>query len=300
MNWDDIRYFLSVAETGTLSTAAARLQVSPSTVSRRIEALEAALNVRLFRPHRDGYDLTPAGRALIPAAERAGAQMHVFERSARGGDSVTSGPVRIEAPELLAQDVLLPALASLLQQHPNLRVELRASVRSVRLAGEDADIILRLSRPDQGNYRQRKVGQVAFGLYASPDHATGGMPSSADDLLRHRIIGWSEDLRHLTMARWLEDLQPHLEPALRLTSLAAQLAAVRMGLGWAVLPVFAAEPAGLVPGLTDVPRHTADLWMLVHQQTGHLPRVEAVKAVLRHAVDGLAHVPAYSETDADP
>lgn len=293
MNWDDLRYFLAVAETGSLSAAAARLRVSPSTVSRRIEALEGALEVHLFRPHRDGYDLTPTGRGLIPAAERAEAQMHVFRRSARESDGATSGPVRIEAPELMAQEVLLPALAPVLQRHPDLRVELHASVRSVRLAGEEADIILRLVRPEQGSYRQRKVGRVSFGLYAAPDHAAQGVPRTVDDLDDHRIIGWTEDLRHLTMARWLDTLRPGLTLALRLSSLGAQLAAARMGLGWAVLPAFAAEPAGLVRGLTDIPPLEPDLWMLVHKQTGDHPRIALVKGVLFEAVSDLPALSAH-------
>lgn len=150
MDWNDLKFFLALAQGKSLSAAAQTLDVSPSTVSRRIEALERALQVQLFRPHRDGYDLTEAGQGLVPAAEQAGAQMRVFERNARETGDDLAGPVRIEAPELLGQEVLLPALAGFMAAYPRIRIELRGAVQPVRLAAEEADIVLRLVRPSRG------------------------------------------------------------------------------------------------------------------------------------------------------
>lgn len=281
MDWNDLKFFLAVANARSLSAASARLGVSASTVSRRIEALEAALEVKLFRSHRDGYDLTPAGEDLLAPAERAEAQMRVFERAAREKDSDLAGPVRIDVPELLGQEVLLPGLAGFLQAHPGIRLEMHSSVRPVRLVGEEADIVLRLVRPQQGNYRQRKIGSLAFGLYAAPDYlARCGVPEAPADLHRHRAIGWSEDLTYLIMVTWLETLCPGLQPAMRLTSFGAQIAAVRNGLGFAVLPAFAAEAAGFVALLPDVAPLVSDLWMLVHEQSAELPRVRLVKEAM--------------------
>jgi DNA-binding transcriptional LysR family regulator len=285
VDWNDLKIFLAVAHGKTLSAAAAQLDVSPSTVSRRIEGLERALDVQLFRPHRDGYDLTTAGRDLVPLAERTGAQMRVFERNARGRDNDHAGSVCIEAPELLGQGVILPHLASFMERHPTIRIELRSSVRSMRLVGETADIVLRLVRPEQGAYKLRKLGQIRFGLYASSEYVEQhGIPTGPDDLHRHRVIGWSEELRYLTMARWLDTTCPGLQPSLRLTSLGAQLAAARRGFGWAVLPVFAARPVDLVPCLFGAPELNPDLWLLVHEQSATLPRVAIVRDHLIQAI----------------
>ncbi|WP_212523843.1 LysR family transcriptional regulator [Actibacterium sp. MT2.3-13A] len=293
MDWNDLKFFLAVANAKTLSAASGQLGVSPSTVSRRIGALESALQVRLFRPHRDGYDLTPAGQDLVAPAERAAAEMRVFERSAREKDTDLAGPVRISAPELLGQEILLPGLAGFLQSHPDIRIEMHSSVRPMRLTGREADIVLRLIRPERGSYRQRRLGRIAFGIYASADHiARHGAPDSAADLHRHRVIGWTEDLRYLTMATWLEALCPGLQPALRLSSLNAQLAAVKQGLGLAVLPSFAAEAAGLAPLLQDAPGLAPDLWMLVHEQALGLPRVQLAKNALLDLLTQFAEHPA--------
>lgn len=261
MDWNDLRVFLAVANNGTLSAAASELGVSPSTVSRRIEMLEAALGLRLFKPHRDGYDLTEDGRSLVPSAERAASQILLFERDAVGTTSKVF-TIRIEAPELLSQEILLPALAPVLSDHPELRIDLRGSVRPVQIVHEEADIILRLVRPDKGNYRMKRLGQLRFGLYASADYARhAGVPDTTEDLRRHRMIGWPAEFGYLLMARWLSTTCPEATPQLHLATLSAHLAAAKAGMGWAVLPEFSAQPYGLVRAL---PSHalTADLWLL--------------------------------------
>lgn len=285
MDWNDLKFFLALAQGKSLSAAALTLGVSPSTVSRRIEMLEQALQAQLFRPHRDGYDLTEAGQGLIPEAERAAAQMRSFERNAFETGDDLAGPVRIDAPELLGQDMLLPALIGCMTEHPRIRVELRSAVQPVRLAAEEADIVLRLVRPSQGNYRIRKIGVIRFGLYASPDHIRRhGSPQSPEDLTRHRVVGWAEDLAYLTMAGWLAAQCPGIRPCLRLTSFAAQVEAVRQSAGWAVLPDFIARPAGLIPGLTDLPPLAPDLWLLVHEQAQTLRRVQQVRDCITRAL----------------
>jgi DNA-binding transcriptional LysR family regulator len=281
MDWNDLKFFIAAANGRSLSAASQQLGVSPSTVSRRIDALEAALQVKLFRPHPNGYDLTAAGKDLLAPADRAEAQMRVFERTAREKDGDLAGPVRIDTPELLRQEVLLPWVAAYLQNHPDIRIELRCSVRPMRLTGEVADIVLRLVLPERGSYRQRRLGHVVFVIYAVQSYiARHGAPASHADLYRHRVIGWTEDLRYQAMATFLEALCPGLQPALRLSSFGAQMVAVKSGLGLAVLPCFAAEVAGLVPVRPDGPRLAPDLWMLLHEQAAALPRVQLLKAAL--------------------
>lgn len=295
MDWNDLKFFLTLAQARSLSAAAVELGVSASTVARRVEALEQALQIALFRPHRDGYDLTEAGADLVPAAERAAAQLRLFERGAMEGRDAHSGEVRIEVPELLGQEVLVPALAQLMSDHPGLRIDLRSSVLPTRLASEEADLILRLVRPAKGNYRMTRLGAINFGLYASTEHAARhGTPERAENLPRHRIVGWTGDMDYLIMARWLNQLCPGLRPQLRLMSFGAQLEAVRNHAGWAVLPDFVAIPAGLVSGLTAVPQLAPDLWLLTHEQTQSLPRVQMVRSwlvkALRARLDAVAKV----------
>lgn len=289
MDWNDLKFFLAVANTRSLSAASAQLGVSASTVSRRIQTLEVALRVKLFRAHRDGYDLTQAGRDLLAPAEQAEAQMRSFERAAREKDNDHTGPVRLDVPELVGEMIVLPLLAGLAQDHPGIRVEMHSSVRPVHLSAEATDIVLRLSRPDQGAYRQRRLGRVQFGIFGSSDYLTqNGAPAALPDLYRHRIIGWTNDLRYTVMAAWLETHCPGLQPALRLSSLRAQMAAVENGLGLAVLPAFAAGHIAAQPVLPDAPQLAPDLWMFTHEQAANLPRVRLVGEALRKALSTFA------------
>lgn len=278
MDWNDLKFFLAVAESRSLSAASRRLGVSTSTVSRRIAALEQALGVALFRHHFDGYELTEAGMNLQIPAEQAESSLKAFERSARDRSDTLSGIVRIDAPELLGQQILLPNLAGFMQDYPGIRLDIRSSVRPVQLATQQSDIALRIVPPERGSYRMRSVGKVAFGLYAHRNYLEAyGQPSNDRDLHSHRMIGWSEELRYLSMSVWLDELFPDLQPAMRLSSFTAQLTAVESSLGIAVLPCFAARRTGLLPVLEDLPRLTLDLWLLVQDQAGRSPRVQIVK-----------------------
>lgn len=285
MDWNDLKFFLAVAQTKSLSSAARQLRVSVSTVSRRIEALEHSLDLKLFRRHRDGYDLTLAGSNLMPAADDAAAQLNSLEREARQKKGEYAGSVRLDAPELLGQHVLLPNFGSLARAYPDIRLDIRSSVLPVRLAARDSDIVLRLVRPENGNYKMRTVGKVGFGLYCSVDFADQyGVPTDEADLERFRLIGWSDELRFLAMAVWLEELCPGVKPSLSLSSFNAQLDAVQCGLGISVLPCFAASKTNFVRLLGDRPNLTLDLWLLVQEQSATSLRVRTVSEHLRQVL----------------
>ncbi len=285
LDWNDLKFFLSVAKAGTLSAASSELGVSISTVSRRIGAMETALQVKLFRSRQGGYDLTPAGQELVVPAERAQAQMRLFQRTACEKDDQEAGTVRIVAPELLGNDILLPAISALQHTFPDIRVELHSSVTSVRLTGEYADIVIRLVRPEQGNYLQRKIGKIRFGLYASENYFRhNGKPHHLLDLYHHRIIGWTDDLQNLLMARWLVSSCPGLQPALELSSFAAHLAASRLGMGIALIPDFAAAEYHLARVLGEEVEMSAELWILTQIESASSPRIQIVRDELIRAL----------------
>lgn len=282
MNWNDLRFFLAVAQSNSLSSASRHLGVSASTVSRRIAALEQALDLKLFRHHRDGYALTEGGAELMPAALDAAAQMTRLERDALEVQDGYSGEVRLDAPELLGQHILLPKLAPLTQTYPDIRLDIRSSVHPVRLATQESDIVLRLVRPDRGSYKMRTVGTIELGLYCSREFAEKfATPRTEADLQNFRLIGWNSELRFLAMALWLEELCPGVQPSLTFSSFTSQLEAARCNLGIAVLPCFAAKQANLLRVLGDRPSLTLDLWLLVQEQSAKLPRVQVVSDYLR-------------------
>ena len=246
MQWDDARVFLAIARTGTLSGAAAHLGTGLATVSRRIERLEHGLGVPLFSRHQNGYRLTDDGEALIGRAEALESAGNAFSVKADGRVSVV-GRVRLATAENLANPLIIPALPKLLDRHPGLEVEVITDVHTVNLHRRDADLAVRLVKPDRGNVTVRRLGTLGFGLYGSAGyiqsrHTDADMAGFDND----RLIGWAETQSHLPAAQWIERMMRGRPCALTTTSLSSQISASLAGLGLAVLPHFVARPAGLV------------------------------------------------------
>src|SRR5262245_8547799 len=110
LDWDDLRYFLAVFRAGNLAKAAADLRIADTTVGRRLVALEEKSGVKLFDRTPDGYVPTPAGRAIVPHAERMEAEVLAMEREVGGADDRLAGIVRVTATEMLATRFIAPHL----------------------------------------------------------------------------------------------------------------------------------------------------------------------------------------------
>lgn len=277
MNWDDLKYYLAVAREKSLSEAARGLHVSPSTVSRRIDALELALGTQLFSRRQDGYELNEAGTNLISIAEQAEAHLLWLERGAAKSETDAAGIVRLVMPELLGQYLIIPQLASLQHDHPEIQLEIVTDVRSSQLTKRDADIVIRLSRPTQGDYTVQRIGQLSQSLYASTEYLKqAGIPPSAADLSQHRLIGWDSELAYLPLARWLEERPDIPDIYMRTGNFHAQLMAVNSHLGIAALPRFAAEMFGLQRIFPDEKALQSDIWLIKQSDSRRLKRVNIV------------------------
>src|SRR6476620_10306287 len=114
LDWNDLRYFLGVADLGSTLAAGRALRVSQTTVARRIAALEQAVGFPLFDKKQAGYAPTPAGEALLPLAERVEAEAQQFADAAGARTREVSGKVRITTEEIYAMGLLAPLLRELL------------------------------------------------------------------------------------------------------------------------------------------------------------------------------------------
>lgn len=281
LNWDDAPAFLAVARAGTLTGAAKTLGTGVATISRRVERLENRLGVPLFVRHQSGYRLTDQGEALLPKAEVLEHAMRDF-RAEAATEAQAIGHVRLATAENLANPVIIPSLAPLLAKHPGLSIEVLTAVGTVNLHRRDADLALRMARPERGNVSVRRVGILGFGLYGSPDYIAGRDHRPDAGLLDgDRFIGWSENQSGLPAALWIERTLRGRLPAVTTTTLSAQLSAATAGLGLAILPHFLAREVGLqaLPielGL-DQP-----IWLVLHSDLSASLRV---RVVADHLVD---------------
>ncbi|EPB6571006.1 LysR family transcriptional regulator, partial [Pseudomonas aeruginosa] len=139
MNWDDTRVFLALCREHTLRGAARALHVDQATVGRRLASLEAALGSTLFLRTSSGYLLTPAGEAAFELAEKMERSALELLRRTRGMDHRLSGEVRLSTTDSLAVDFVLPALARLHLEHPDIRVLLDSASAVVDLPKRETD-----------------------------------------------------------------------------------------------------------------------------------------------------------------
>jgi DNA-binding transcriptional LysR family regulator len=275
LDWDDLRFFMALARHGSLSAAAKELHVAQSTVGRRLASLEASLGVRLLNRTPDGYAPTQAGEGVRAYAERLEAEAVALERSVGGRDARMAGLVRVTSPETVANHILAPGLASLHIQQPEIMVELIPSVRELSLSMREADISIRLKQPEQHDLVIRRIGAIAFGLYASPDYlARHGELDLTEGCPGHHLVTQFEDIEDATQTGWLSDLAPRARIAMQTGSHEAAVAAALNGGGLACLARFRADrETGLRRLPIPPPVPIASIWLVVHRDNRQTPRI---------------------------
>lgn len=250
--WDDIRALLAVARHGTLSAAAKSMGVGIATLSRRIDRLEAALNVPLFLRQQSGYQLTQDGADLLEKAEAMEAAALTFTSDSIQKAQI-SGKVRLATAENLATGLILPALPDFQTKYPDLMIEVVTDITTVNVHRRDADLAVRMVKPERGNVTLRRLGTLGYGLYASSEYAARRKAhANRDNYESDTFINWDEAYAHLPAAQWVERILRGHHPAITTTSLSAQVAAVEAGIGLAVLPHFVATDAQLVCIESDI------------------------------------------------
>jgi DNA-binding transcriptional LysR family regulator len=279
MDWDDLKYFLAVARFGSLSEAAVFLKSSPATIGRRVADLETRLHTRLFDHRPSGYQLTEAGEAIRAKVEDVEEAVLGVERAAVGRDLEVNGIVRVAATELIASVIVVPALSAFLVGHPGLTIELVTGVEFANLTRRDADIALRGVRAGEGDLIQRRIGNVAFGLYVSRQYAADrNLRPGLSDLSVLAVINWTEEWAHLRGGPWLKANAPASPLALASNSTTVHLAACKAGMGAAILPCFAADfDSDLICLLPTEAVFSVELFLVVHRD---LVRTACIRAVL--------------------
>ncbi len=278
LDWDDLRFFLAVARHASLSNAAERLRVAPSTVSRRLAALEADLGVRLLNRTPEGYVLTLAGEEVREKAELIEGETAFLRRSIGNRDAQLSGSVRITCAESIASHVLAPCLPMLHKQFPHITIDLSPDPRHVSLAMREADIAVRLSPPEQQDVVQRRIGSMIFAVYASAEYlADHGRPDFADRCRGHCAIHQLGDVQDARQANWFADLTSEAKTSVRTCSHEVALAAVAANGGLACLARYRADQDYRLVRMAETPAPPeADLWLVMHRDNRMTARMRAV------------------------
>ncbi len=278
MNWDDARVFLALSRASTLRAAARVLRVDQATVGRRIAALEKSLSATLFLRTSEGYALTAIGEAALKSVEKMEHCTLELERQIQGLDDRLTGNVRVSTTDSLAIDFLIPAIARLHEQHPDVRVQLDATTQMLRLARGEADIAGGNARQDDPELIARRIARWPVGLFASQTYVdVHGVPRPGQEFEGHDLVVYQpylEDNRSITLV---------CEPVSRgriVASLSSSLLirrSIAAGLGVGEIPVYMGERDGLVRLWPELTRpQPYEVWLVTHADLRHTARVRAV------------------------
>ena len=262
----------------------ARLGVDHATVGRRVAALERALALRLIDRLPRRAPLTPHGVAVAAALRRWRAR-----RSASSGWRGSPAPaasVRVSAPPALAAYVIAPRLAAFQRAHPDVTIALAGASGAAALDRGEADVAVRMGKPEETGLVVKRIGRARFALYAAPDVARA--PRDA-----WRYIGFDAALDRVTSQQWLMALAGKRELAFRASDLFSQAQAARAGLGVVVLPRFVGDGD---PGLVEIvsvepPPPTQDFWLLVYPDVRRAAATRSVTAFLAETVGRACPLP---------
>ncbi|MEJ8562937.1 LysR family transcriptional regulator [Yoonia sp. GPGPB17] len=271
-DWEQMPFFLAVARTGSLRSAAEHLGATHATVRRHVEALEVAYSVQLFRRTRRGLTLTAAGETLLPEAEEAELLLTRARNGLQGLDRETSGKIQISVDPMTGHFLLAPVFAEFCRIYPQVDLEISLTFEIEAISKLETDIAIRHAAEITDDVVARKLQALPIGIYASRDYieakmARAGKKGQGLDYIGYgpvpELMDWIErspfpkaNIRHQVM-----DPEMHLHLA-------------RAGAGMSFLPTWCAQ---VFPELQRLPGSTLDesrkTWVVFHEDLRRIKRV---------------------------
>lgn len=281
MNWNDLRTFLAIAESGTLAGAARKLRQNHSTVFRRLNALEEDIGVRLFERLPEGYVPTLLGERLIELAQEAESAIQKIEFELARRDLAPSGKVRVTAAANIARTILPPVIAGLRRDYPQIVIELAVGDSDYDLNRREADIAVRATSSPPEHLIGRKIMSIDWWLCRK--RGRKARPESLQDLTDVQMIGADAAMLRLDVFKWLErEFSQNI--VARANDLSTMAALALANVGYAVLPSDQKEPG--LERVLKIPEKESALWLLAHPDMRNTTRVKVVWDAL------IAHCPA--------
>jgi DNA-binding transcriptional LysR family regulator len=282
LNWQDIRLFLAVAESGSFSAAARHLKLGQPTLSRRIAELEQQLGQPLFFRFSQGCELTALGQKLLPAAKQMAIWSVETMTQAQAPNKV-EGRVRITAPPGICFAFLPQVGQKLKDKYPGIQLEVLSGTNTFNLTRGEADISLRTEKPTDNDLICMVSFYRGINVYVSEDVAE----SLSDDVTLQDLnwICWSEEYDYLQANQFLKKEIPNFSPAFSANDYNVQISACCAGLGALMLPNFFAKNP-LINGLKSLDIDlgklaTGELHIVIHKRYQHVERVVIVTELLK-------------------
>lgn len=286
LQWGDLHTVLVIARSGSLSGGSRRLGVSHATVFRRLGDIERRLGVRLFERSRSGYTPTPAGEDLAATAQRVEAEVLGAERRVVGQDLRLSGTVRVTTTDTLLAGLLSPIFATFQATHPGIILEVAISNHLFNLSKREADVAIRPTMTPPDFLVGRRIGRIAQGVYGKADSFSTA--AGAPDFGAVDWVGPDESFAYRALDAWMAAHGLDERCRYRVDTLMGIFAAVRSGIGLAVLPCYLADDdPQLVLFGECIPELASDLWLLTHRDLRRVARIRVFMHFIARSVKAI-------------
>jgi len=283
-DWNRAKSFLVAVEEGSYSAAAKALGVSQPTIGRQIGELEQELKVALFERAGRSLVLTPQGRQLVRHVKAMADAAGQLSLASSGHAQSLSGTVRLSVSEVVGALVLPELVKRLHKSEPGIELEILATIDESDLRRREADIAVRLYRPEQPDLIAKKVAGTAFYLYATPDYINrSGLLAKNSRLSDAEFIG-SDD--NSILAEVLKEKGHPVSSRnfpIRTNSRLVQWELTKSGLG---IGVMSREVGDNEPSVVRLPSAVSpisvDMWLVVHRELRTNLRIKHVFDFLHH------------------
>ncbi len=278
MDWDDLKIAHAVARHGSLSAAARALGSTQPTVSRRLNALERRLGVKLFERETGGLTPGPLLTTLLEPLDEMDELAGAVERRIAARDTGLKGTITLTSLAWFGDDVLAPLLARFCIRHPDVIIDLINDPRRFNLSRREADVAVRVGNFDQGDLVERKVADVSYGLYASETYVRRhGQPDFARKGADQHVVALNPSPIKVVPIEWLKAMLPRAAIVLRTNGVQSHVAALEAGEAMAALPrVIGDRRPGLVRFATPIPEPSQPVKIGVHADLRDTPRIRSV------------------------
>lgn len=256
MNWDDVKIFTAVGETGSFSAAAKLLNMDHSSISRRMRQLEKAHNTTLFERDGPRVSLADDAEALLKTARQATGIINQFERKLKANDEALTG--RIGFSTLYASEGrLMASLNAFTQRFPNIELDINFGQTLADLNNNKTDVVLRVTNHPAEHYIGKHVATNHFAVFGNK-----ALYSLDDDLSQLPWVLWSSRFTD----HWMAEHMPSARCAARINTAEGMLTAIANGIGIGhISHLAAARDDRLIELYPASPQHDLDFWLLYHQ-----------------------------------
>jgi len=276
LNWDDLRYFLALAENKTVSAAAKILNVNYVTVSRRLDRIEDALSENLFERGSDGYLLTSSGDLLYQKSLMVSNGIDDINEAFDHASNYKK-TIKLSMVHSLAESIVIKSLAKLQKNNPSLKLDIDTSTRNVSIIKREVDLALRLDLPESGESISRKLGEIHYKLCGSPD-----LIRKYENGYDVPVISYSTELSHIPEAKYIRNNFGKNNIILQTNSATVQKAAAMTGIGLALLPHYLISQSNLICTQMNEPVKR-EVWLLVKRNISQLSNVRLLIDTLKTA-----------------